>query len=85
MTHENIGTGVHFTSLHLHSFYQHEFGYKRGDFPNAEFISDRTVSLPLTSGMNENDIDDVVNAVRKVIELKASRRQLSRSMTLVTQ
>lgn len=64
---ENIGTGVHFTSLHLLSFYRDKFGYKRGDFPNAEFISDRTVSLPLSSRLDQKDIDDVVNAVRKVV------------------
>ena len=64
---ENIGTGIHFTALHLHTFYQKEFGYKRGDFPNAEFISDRTVSLPLSSGLSQMDINDVINAVQKVI------------------
>jgi dTDP-4-amino-4,6-dideoxygalactose transaminase len=64
---ENIGTGIHFTSLHLLSFYREKFGYKRGDFPNAEFISDRTVSLPLSSALDHKDIDDVVNAVQKVV------------------
>jgi dTDP-4-amino-4,6-dideoxygalactose transaminase len=64
---ENIGTGVHFTSLHLLSFYRDRFGYKRGDFPNAEFISDRTLSLPLSSALHENDIDDVIKAVQKVV------------------
>lgn len=63
----NIGTGVHFTSLHLLSFYRDKFGYKRGDFPNAEFISDRTVSLPLSSRLDQKDVADVVNAVRKIV------------------
>lgn len=66
---ENIGTGIHFTALHLHSFYRDQFGYKRGDFPNAEFISDRTVSLPLSSRLGQQDINDVITAVRKVIAL----------------
>ena len=47
MTKQNIGVGVHYIALHLHPFYQERFGYKRGDFPNAEWISDKTVSLPL--------------------------------------
>jgi dTDP-4-amino-4,6-dideoxygalactose transaminase len=67
---ENIGTGIHFIALHLHSFYQERFGCKRGDFPNAEFISDRTVSLPLSSGLGQEDIDDVINAVHKAIALR---------------
>jgi dTDP-4-amino-4,6-dideoxygalactose transaminase len=61
---ENIGTGIHFTSLHLLSFYREKFGYKRGDFPNAEFISDRTVSLPRSSALDPKDIVDGVNAVQ---------------------
>lgn len=69
---ENIGTGIHFTALHLLSFYQDEFGYKRGDFPNAEFISDRTISLPLSSALDQSDINDVINAVQKAIAARVA-------------
>jgi dTDP-4-amino-4,6-dideoxygalactose transaminase len=71
---ENIGTGIHFTALHLHSFYQDKFGYKRGDFPNAEFISDRTVSLPLSSALGQKDVDDVINAMQKAVAASQSRK-----------
>lgn len=64
---ENIGTGIHFLSLHLHEFYKERFGYQKGNFPNAEYISDRTVSLPLSPGMSEADVNDVIQAVKKVI------------------
>jgi len=64
---ENIGMGIHFLALHLSSYYKKRFGFKRGDFPNAEYISDRTISLPLSTKLTEEDINDVVEAVRKVI------------------
>lgn len=64
---ENIGTGIHFISLHLHPFYKNTYGYKRGDFPNAEFISDRTISLPLSAKLSNEDVEDVVRAVKKII------------------
>lgn len=64
---ENIGTGIHFISLHLHPYYAETFDYKRGDFPNAEFISDRTISLPLSAKLSDQDVEDVINAVRKVV------------------
>jgi dTDP-4-amino-4,6-dideoxygalactose transaminase len=64
---ENIGTGVHFHAIHLHKYYRERFGYSRGDFPHAEEISDRTLSLPLSPDMTENDVTDVVHAVRKVL------------------
>lgn len=65
--HENIGTGIHYIALHLHPYYQQTYGLRRGDFPNAEFISDRTLSLPLSTSLSDDDVEDVVNAVRKVL------------------
>ena len=64
---ENIGIGIHFRSLHLHPYYQKTYHFKRGDFPVAEYASDRVVSLPLYPKMSEDDLSDVVKAVKKVI------------------
>jgi dTDP-4-amino-4,6-dideoxygalactose transaminase len=64
---ENIGTGIHYVSLHLHKYYREKYGYRRGDFPNAEFVSDRTLSLPLSTSLRDSDVEDVVRAVRRVI------------------
>ena len=64
---ENVGIGVHFRAVHLHPYYQQTFGFRRGDFPHAEYYSDRTISLPLYPRMSDSDADDVVAAVRKVI------------------
>ena len=63
----NIGVGVHYTALHLHPFYKKKYNYKKGDLKNTEFISDRTVSLPLSPKLNLKDQRDVVNAVKKII------------------
>lgn len=41
---QNIGTGAHYRALHLHPYYQDAFGYRPGDFPNAEWIWERTLS-----------------------------------------
>lgn len=65
---ENIGTGVHFVGLHLQPLYQERFGYKRGQFPNTEFVSDRTVSLPMSPKMTEQDVQDVIAAVYRVLD-----------------
>ena len=63
----NIGVGVHYTALHLHPYYKKKYNYKKGDFKNAEFISKRTISLPLSPQLNQKDQRDVVNAVKKII------------------
>jgi dTDP-4-amino-4,6-dideoxygalactose transaminase len=61
---QNIGSGVHYRALHLHPYYRDTNGYARGDFPNAEWISDRTVSLPLSPKLTDEDVEDVIDAVR---------------------
>ncbi len=73
VTKRNIGVGVHYIALHLHPYYQKTFGYKRGDFPNAEWISDRTVSLPLSAKLTDEDVEDVIGAVRGIIKGKRSK------------
>jgi dTDP-4-amino-4,6-dideoxygalactose transaminase len=63
----NIGTGIHYTALHLQRYYRERFGMKRGDYPEAEWVSDRTVSLPLSPAMTEDDVEDVIAAVSDVL------------------
>ena len=65
---ENIGTGIHFISLHLHPYYKKTFGYKRDDFPNAAYVSERTISLPLSAKLTDEDVNDVIKAVTKVLK-----------------
>jgi len=66
MKEQNIGTGLHYEAVHKYSFYQKQYGYKWGQFPNAESISDRTVSLPLFPDMTFSDQDRVVVAMREI-------------------
>lgn len=63
----NIGTGIHFISLHLHDYYRKTYDFKPDDFPNARFISDRTISLPLSPKLTDRDVRDVVDAVKNVV------------------
>lgn len=63
----NIGTGVHYTALHLHKYYSEQFGYKKGDFPNSETVGGSTLSLPLSPKLTVSDINDVVTAVNNIL------------------
>jgi dTDP-4-amino-4,6-dideoxygalactose transaminase len=64
---ENIGTGIHFISLHLQPYYAERFGFSPGDYPNAAYVSDRTISLPLSAKLTDRDVDDVIDAVGRVL------------------
>ncbi|OGF62471.1 UDP-4-amino-4,6-dideoxy-N-acetyl-beta-L-altrosamine transaminase [Candidatus Giovannonibacteria bacterium RIFCSPLOWO2_01_FULL_44_40] len=67
MTKNNIGVGVHFIAVHMHQYYRDRFGYKKGDFLSAEWISERTVSLPLSPKLTDDDVNDVITAVTDVL------------------
>ena len=71
---EHVGTGVHFTALHLHKFYREKFGYKAGQFPNAEWIGQRTLSVPLSPQLSPAEVDDVSRAVIRLIHYYRKRR-----------
>lgn len=62
-----ITTSVHFRALHLHPYYADRFGYRRGMFPNAELVSDRTLSLPLSGGMSDGDACRVIDVLRGLV------------------
>lgn len=71
---ENIGVNVHYIPVHLHPYYRDCFGYKGGEFPVAEDAYARLISLPMFHGMRDQDVADVVTAVRKVLSHYASER-----------
>ncbi|MBW1726422.1 MAG: DegT/DnrJ/EryC1/StrS family aminotransferase [Deltaproteobacteria bacterium] len=63
----NIGVGVHYMSIPEHPYYQQTFGWKPEHYPNAMRIGRQTVSLPLSPGLSNEDVNDVVEAVSDII------------------
>ncbi len=64
----NIGCGIHFIAIHLHPYYKKKYGYRRGDLPKAEYVSDRIVSLPLFPKLQTADLRRVIESVREILE-----------------
>jgi dTDP-4-amino-4,6-dideoxygalactose transaminase len=64
---ENIGTGLHFKAIHHHPYYRDLLEIEKGELPNADYASDRILSLPLFPLMTLDDARDVVAAVKTVI------------------
>jgi dTDP-4-amino-4,6-dideoxygalactose transaminase len=62
-----VSASVHFIPLHLQPFYQRTFNYKEGDFPAAEREYQRCLSLPLYPTMSEEEVEQVIWAVRDVV------------------
>jgi dTDP-4-amino-4,6-dideoxygalactose transaminase len=70
---KGIGTGVHYTALHLHPYYRERFGYREGMFPHAEMIGSSTLSLPLSAKLSDEEVERVVETVREVLPGKRPR------------
>jgi perosamine synthetase len=64
---EGIGVNVHYLPIHLHPFYRERFGVGPGYCPNAEVAYGQILSLPLFPSMSDQDVEDVIEAVCKVI------------------
>jgi dTDP-4-amino-4,6-dideoxygalactose transaminase len=65
---KGIGTGVHFEALSTQPYYQERFGYKAGMFPEAEYVSERTLSLPLSANMTEEDAMYVAETLKSILK-----------------
>ncbi len=63
----NIGSGLHYKAIHHHQYYRDALHIGTGDLPNADYASDRILSLPLFPKMTMDDARDVVAAVKDVV------------------
>ena len=87
-----IGASVHFIPLHLHPHYQQRYGYKPGDFPVAESIFERSISLPIWPGMSDAQVDrvastllEICDAARRPVGQRAVKLGLQVDVTNVTE
>jgi perosamine synthetase len=68
---EGIGVNVHYIPVHLHPFYRERFGTALGSCPVAEAAYERLLTLPIFPRMRDQEVEDVITAVSKVIEAYA--------------
>lgn len=63
----DIGTSVHYLPVHMHPFYRDKYGYKPEDCPVAADAFSRMLTLPLHPGLADQDVQDVIEAVRDIV------------------
>ncbi|MEM6554217.1 MAG: DegT/DnrJ/EryC1/StrS family aminotransferase, partial [Planctomycetota bacterium] len=64
----DIGASNYFPCIHLQLFYQQQFNFKKGDFPIAESISDRTIALPFFNTLTETQVELVCHTLKVMIQ-----------------
>jgi dTDP-4-amino-4,6-dideoxygalactose transaminase len=63
LTRRRIGVGVHYRACNLHTYYRDRYGLAPERFPVATDLSNRTLSLPLSPDLTEDDVLDVAAAL----------------------
>ncbi len=63
---EGIKGNVHYIPVYRHPFYE-KLGYPKGLCPEAEKLYREIITLPLYYGLSDEDADDVIRAVRKLV------------------
>lgn len=66
MQEKNIATDLHYRAVHLDPYYRERFGFSVGDFPNAENVAERMVSLPLFASMTDAEHDRILDVMYSI-------------------
>lgn len=67
MAAEGIHSQVHYLPVYWHSYYE-KLGYEKGLCPEAERYYQQVLSLPLYYSLTDQDVDDVIHIVRKLVD-----------------
>ena len=65
---QGIGCNIYFPPIHLQPFYSEKFGFKRGDLPVTEEVSDRTIALPFFNNLTAAEIEQVAAGLKSAIK-----------------
>lgn len=68
MGQNGIQCSNYFHPIHLQPYYKKMFVFKKGDFPICEYISERTIALPFYNNLKEEQIDFIVETLKKIIK-----------------
>jgi perosamine synthetase len=63
-----VGASNYFPCIHLQPFYRQQFGFKKGDFPIAESISERTIALPFYNRLDENTCELICHTLKIMLQ-----------------
>ena len=62
-----VGCSVHFIPIHKHPYYKNKYGYKNEDYPIANDVFDKSLSLPIYPDMSEKEVTYVINKVKEIV------------------
>lgn len=79
MKERNVGTGFHYQPVHTFTLYREQFGYQLGQFPIAENIAKRIVSLPLFPHLHQTEFEYIIDTMHHIFDKEKSCSRISAS------
>ena len=67
---QGVGVAVNYRACHLYTLFRRQYGCQEGDFPHAERIGNRTISLPLYASLRDEEVEYVAETVKRVVRNK---------------
>jgi perosamine synthetase len=68
MKSEGIQVSNYFPPVHLQPFMVEKFGYKKGDFPITESVSERTIALPFYNNLSKDEVGVVCSTLKSILD-----------------
>lgn len=62
---KGLNLQVHYIPVHMQPYYS-RFGYKKGDYPQAEEYYRKCISLPLYPSLSDADLSEIVKRVKEI-------------------
>ena len=72
-----VAAKPYFPAIHLMSYYQETFGFRRGQFPICEDIADRSIAIPFFPQMSEGQVARVAEELATVLDGAQRARRAS--------
>lgn len=67
LTEKGIGTKIYFEPVHLTHFYRKKFGYKGGELPATEKLSEHVLALPMYPTLTREEMDYMLDSIKEFI------------------
>jgi perosamine synthetase len=68
MKERGIGCSVHFIPIHKHPYYKQTYNFQDKDYPVANSVFKKSLSLPIYPDMSENEVEYVIENLLEVVK-----------------
>ncbi len=65
---QGVGCSVHFIPIHKHPYYKDRYKYKDEDYPVANKVFEKSLSLPIYPDMSDDEISYIIKKINEIVK-----------------